>query len=297
LTRAGYDTVQDLSTSSAEQLSKQLDIPLSESQALFASILTTSVTLTQSAASLSANTHRFSSHCTPIDKLLNGGLTKGHILEVSGPPGTLKEAVGVGFVRSFVERQEDVLFVDTQNMTGPQILIRALDGSPELPSNYKSFIYHINIHTLCDFMMFIHNLPAYLDTHPNTHLLVLNSISFPFQTPNLNPNTRAALLDQVRQALTKACATRGLTVVTTSQLATKLLNPDGSPGNFETGSTAVMVPQLGPGYLPSGRAHRIIIHPESRTSGHVRLLSSPIYQPGKGSAPREAYIVEGGCMK
>lgn len=34
-------------------------------------------------------------------------------------------------------------------------------------------------------------------------------------------------------------------VVLTSQLATKVLNKDGSAGTFDTGSTAVMVPQLG----------------------------------------------------
>jgi len=56
-------------------------------------------------------THKLSTHYPPVDKLLNGGLTRGHILEVSGPPGTMKEAVGVGTVRTFVERKEHVLFV------------------------------------------------------------------------------------------------------------------------------------------------------------------------------------------
>ena len=36
---------------------------------------------------------------------------RGYILEVSGPPGTMKGAVGVGFVQSFLERKEEVLFV------------------------------------------------------------------------------------------------------------------------------------------------------------------------------------------
>ncbi|KIM71578.1 hypothetical protein PILCRDRAFT_82638 [Piloderma croceum F 1598] len=234
LTRAGYETVQDISTSTAEALSKNLNIPLAESRALFTSTSTSKLPLTQSAASLTTTTHKFSTHCPPVDKLLNGGLTRGHILEVSGPPGTMKEAIAVGVVRAFVERKEHVLFV---------------------------------------------------------RLLVLNSISFPFQTPNLNHHNRTALLDKVKQTMTKACATRSLTVVTTSQLATKVLNSDGTTGNFDTGSTAIMVPQLGPGYLPSGRTCRIIIHPETRTSGHIRVLSSPTYQPGKGSAPREPYIV------
>jgi len=180
---------------------------------------------------------------------------------------------------------------------GPETLVRALGCSPSLPSNYKSLIHYININTLPDLMILIYNLPSYLDAHPNTRLVVLNSISFPFQMPSLKPYNKTALLDKIKQTLTKACAVRSLTVVTTSQLATKVLNSDGSAGNFDTGSTAVMVPQLGSGYLPSGRTHRIIIHPETRTSGHVRVLSSPTYQAGNGSAPREGYVVEGQCMK
>ena len=31
----------------------------------------------------------------------------------------------------------------------------------------------------------------------------------------------------------------------TTQLATKLLNPDGSPASFDSGSRAILVPQLG----------------------------------------------------
>jgi hypothetical protein len=34
-------------------------------------------------------------------------------------------------------------------------------------------------------------------------------------------------------------------VVITTQLATKLLNPDGSPASFDSGSRAVLVPLLG----------------------------------------------------
>jgi RAD51-like protein 2 len=175
---------------------------LPASQALFASISTSAkFPLTQSAASLTAQADKFSSHCPPIDKLMSGGLTRGHILEISGPPGTMKEAVGVGVVRSFLEINEEVLFVgglidpfvtmehlvedeaDTQNMTRPQTLVRVLDGTiirvrdpmlfiskaglPSLPTNYKSLIRHIDINALPDFMIFIHNLASYLDAHVN----------------------------------------------------------------------------------------------------------------------------------
>jgi hypothetical protein len=34
-------------------------------------------------------------------------------------------------------------------------------------------------------------------------------------------------------------------VVVTTQLATKFLNPDGTPANYDSGSRAILVPQLG----------------------------------------------------
>jgi RAD51-like protein 2 len=54
---------------------------------------------------------KFSTLCPPVDKLLSGGLTRGHILEISGPPGSPKESIAINLVKSFVEADEGVLFV------------------------------------------------------------------------------------------------------------------------------------------------------------------------------------------
>lgn len=48
-----------------------------------------------------------------IDELLSGGLSRGQILEISGPPGTPKEVVAANIVTSFVEAGEEVLFIGT----------------------------------------------------------------------------------------------------------------------------------------------------------------------------------------
>ena len=96
-----------------------------------------------------------------------------------------------------------------------------------------------------------------------TGLLVLNSISFPFQShPDLPPSRKTALLGIIRQTLLQACVSNNLTVcergfpvrvghlrvhqiVVTSQMATKMLSADGSAATFDTGARAVMMPQLG----------------------------------------------------
>lgn len=58
----------------------------------------------------------YSTHCPPIDKLLGGGLPRGHILEISGPPGTPKESIATNIVQSFVDLNLEVLFVGTSSV-------------------------------------------------------------------------------------------------------------------------------------------------------------------------------------
>jgi RAD51-like protein 2 len=67
--------------------------------------------LTQSAASMVKNAQKFSTKSAVIDELLLGGLPRGHVLEISGPPGTPKEVIATNVVTSFVEAGEEVLFI------------------------------------------------------------------------------------------------------------------------------------------------------------------------------------------
>jgi RAD51-like protein 2 len=254
LTRAGYETLHDISSITPEELAKDIGIPLSASLVVFSvsenaraiSRTHSDIPLTQSAALMMAGTKKFSSFCVPVDKLLSGGISRGTILEISGPPGTPKESLAINFVRSFLEEDECVLFVDCQNMTSPAAICRILNKATSVPTNYQELIRYSGIHSLSEIMLFMHNLPRYLENPPKTSLLVLNYLTFPFQSSvNVSFQARKTLLDQVKQALTKACATTNICVVITSQLATKFVNSDGSAGNFDTGSRVILVPALG----------------------------------------------------
>ncbi|KAI0066876.1 hypothetical protein BV25DRAFT_1848315, partial [Artomyces pyxidatus] len=236
----------------------------------------------QSAAQLVASSFKFPSSCPPLDALLDGGLLRGHILEISGPPGTAKETFAIDYARSAVKLNQGVLFVDMQNMTKPAVLHAQLQDHADL-------VHYLAVHALTDVIAFLHNLPAFLKTHESISFLVLNSLSFPFQTaPDLAPSGRHAVLAQCKQIFARLCAAQNVTIVITSQMSTKLLNLDGTPGNFESGSRAVLVPLLGSTYLPSGRAHRVVIVPETRTSGVLRLLASPRFN-GDGPTPEMKY--------
>ncbi|KAF9269692.1 hypothetical protein L218DRAFT_953316 [Marasmius fiardii PR-910] len=238
---------------------------------------TTSGPLMQSAAALASQRRgtslvKFSTQFAPLDKLLCGGIPRGRILELSGPPGTPKERIAVGVVRSFLKAKEEVIFVDCQNMSNPETLKESFKDLP----NHRTLLSYLKVSTLLHFMTFIHNLGSHLLTHPTTSLLVINTISFPFQSSaEVKTSVKISLLEQIKQTLLRSCAAHNLTVVITSQLATKLFNPDGSPGNFDTGAKGVLVPQLGPTYLPAGRSYRVILARETVDTGLVRILSSP----------------------
>lgn len=97
--------------------------------------------LTQSAAFMVDNAI-YSTKFSQLDTLLGGGLKQGFILELSGPPGCIKELLAVNLVSSFIEESKHVIFVgksypsrrchpimtgpDMQNMTSPATLNRVL---------------------------------------------------------------------------------------------------------------------------------------------------------------------------
>ncbi|KAH7886993.1 hypothetical protein F5I97DRAFT_1807216 [Phlebopus sp. FC_14] len=286
---AGYETVDDLAGISAEALSKELGIAITDCRDLIsATQAPKGPPMSQSVSSMSrTNIVKCSYPC--VNKVLGGGLPRGHILEISGPPGCFKETLACDFARTFVEVEEEVIFTDMQNMTSPEAICRIFENSPT-PSDYQALVSYTRLHTLPDLLVFLQNLLSFL--RPRTGLLVLNSISFAFQShPDLMPSRKTALLDNIRRDLLEASVSRNLTIIITSQMATKILNADGSPATFDSGAKAVMAPQLGPSYLPSGRSYRMIIVPDSRTSGAVRLLSSPAGQ--QPTLPEENYVLVG----
>jgi hypothetical protein len=95
--------------------------------------------------------------CPPVDKLLSGGLARGHILELSGPPGVPKGIIASKLIQDYIKCDEEVLligdchfssaihllmFPDPQNMITPAMLDRTFrrksffflpDTSVELP--------------------------------------------------------------------------------------------------------------------------------------------------------------------
>ncbi|KAI0659702.1 P-loop containing nucleoside triphosphate hydrolase protein [Cubamyces menziesii] len=291
LASAGYETVQDLANATPEQLSKDLNIPLPASQAVFSATArpqgSRMLPMTQSAAAMMGTTKQYSTGCPPLDRLLGGGLKRGFILEINGPPGSGKEQIAANAIKGFVESNEQVLFVDMQNMIPPATIKRILMSSPTAASDGMDLVRYLTLHTTTEFVIFMRNLTAYLEANPSTALLVLNSLSFPFQAAGKG---RFAIIDRLKQTLARACTSMGLTVIITSQLDTIPLEGDGSPGSAPQGSKMIMRPSFAIHHFPTGRTYRVIIVPQTRTTGVMRLLSSPTHVPTRGQpVPEERF--------
>ncbi|KAI0676330.1 P-loop containing nucleoside triphosphate hydrolase protein [Trametes maxima] len=294
LTSAGYETVNDLSNATPEQLSNDLNISLPASQAVFSATRTSvALPMTQSAAAMmGTTTKQYSTRCAPLDRLLDGGLKRGFILEINGPPGSGKEQLAANAVKSFVDCRQEVLFVDMQNMVPPATIKKVLMASPTADPEGMDLVHYLALHSVTEFVVFMRTIPAYLKAHPATALLVLNSLAFPFQSFTGVPKERNAILDRLRQTLARACASMGLTVIITSQLATKMLEGNGEPGSAPPGSKTIMIPSFAPSHFPTGRTYRVVIVPQTRMTGAIRLLSSPAHVMSRqGGQPlrEEAY--------
>ncbi|KIP07276.1 hypothetical protein PHLGIDRAFT_512609 [Phlebiopsis gigantea 11061_1 CR5-6] len=96
------------------------------------------------------NAVKYQTGCRPVDDILDGGLKRGFVLELSGPPGSCKEALAIDMARAFVEDGQGVLLVE-----------------PSLKDqNYAELVFHLSLHTLPELVIFLHKLSSYLDKYP-----------------------------------------------------------------------------------------------------------------------------------
>ena len=70
----------------------------------------------QAASTLLANRAAFGCGVPSLDSLINGGLKKGEVLEISGPPGSGKAQLALEFVKQAVSAGDEVLVMGTSHM-------------------------------------------------------------------------------------------------------------------------------------------------------------------------------------
>jgi RAD51-like protein 2 len=58
-----------------------------------------------------ALTKKYTSGSTAMDEILEGGLKRGTILEISGPPGVATQKFAINFAKEFIKDGQGVIFV------------------------------------------------------------------------------------------------------------------------------------------------------------------------------------------
>ncbi|KAF5310793.1 hypothetical protein D9619_008069 [Psilocybe cf. subviscida] len=264
LMQNGYETVQDISPATAMSLSSEIKITVSEAEDLLARcaslnapVLGTSMTQS-AAASIVEHSHKLSTRCEPLDQILEGGLARDQVLDISGPPGSPRERIVKGIVSSYAAGGQEIIFLDCQNMVSVSSLMESVkDDALDL-------VYYTTAHTLPELLIFTQQLPKILKKLPRADVSPSAELDL-FPLPKCQRwSPSEELIPFFAQA-----------VVITSQLATKMVNADGTSGNFETGARGIMMPSLGPGYVPSSKTYRVILAPEGLRSGVLKLTSSP----------------------
>ena len=138
LSQAGYETTDELASSTPESLARgnqlsritehdrvfflmgipsplckkkniELGISVQSSQQILS--VGPRPPATQPAAALLDSVNDVFRSSPPINNLLGGGLRRGHVLELLGPPGTPKTTLILETIRDFIENREDVLII------------------------------------------------------------------------------------------------------------------------------------------------------------------------------------------
>ncbi|KAJ2925265.1 hypothetical protein H1R20_g11852, partial [Candolleomyces eurysporus] len=133
LTAAGYESQKDLASVTAERLIRDTGVPPEIAQQIVAlqdsfGTIPGAVPASQSAAVLAQASERISTGCSGLDKLLKGGIQRGHIVELSGPPGSPKDLVAMNVIEQFVKLGDQVVVVDCQGMMNRRRLLELSQG-------------------------------------------------------------------------------------------------------------------------------------------------------------------------
>ncbi|EUC65438.1 DNA repair RAD51-like protein, putative, partial [Rhizoctonia solani AG-3 Rhs1AP] len=112
--------------------------------------------------------------------------------------------------------------------------------------------------------------------HPEVKLVALPQLSYHVQTSAISPQARGKLLTHIKQQLTKACGTGQVAIVATTSMAVKLIDDQGQPANFSTGTKALLVPALGDGFSLASKTYRLVLgrHPHDGQR-FARLVTAP----------------------
>ncbi|QRW19534.1 DNA repair helicase RHP51 [Rhizoctonia solani] len=259
LMKNGYSTAADIQAVSVEELARDLGISLEDANAISAvaqtqpqissHINTDSVELpetqrtqlviagSQTAAELlkvPASATALSTGNKTIDEILDGGVIKGSLLEISGVP---ERGTKYLLLRRESDSRGDLPIESLKDVVSSLTVDREKQTTTE--------VHHARVKSLPELLSCVSKLPQYCVDHPGIKLVIMSQLSYHIQASRISLQAKGKLLTHIKQHLTKTCGTGQVAVVVTTSMAVKLINDEGQPANFSTGTKALLIPTLG----------------------------------------------------
>ncbi|CAE6470255.1 unnamed protein product [Rhizoctonia solani] len=301
LMKNGYSTVADIQAISAEDLSRDLGLSLQEANTIIAATqprpqlpvysalgpmdfsanqrTQIAITGSQTAAELlkvPASTTALSLGAKAIDELLDGGALKGSLLEISGVPGSGKSAATRSVILNAIKAGYEVYIIDSRGDLPMESLRDTASLTQDFAKQPGAELHHTQVTSLPELLSCISILSQYCADHPGVKLVVLSQFSYHIQTSAVSPQIRGKLLTHIKQQLTKTCGTGQVAVVATTSMSVKLIDDEGQPANFSTGTKALLMPALGDGFSLASKTYRLVLarHPYDGRR-FARLVTAP----------------------
>ncbi|KAI9663038.1 MAG: hypothetical protein M1821_008086 [Bathelium mastoideum] len=216
-----------------------------------------------------------------------GGLARGRVTEVHGPPGVGKTTLAMQACAAVLRNNDHVVWVDASyNLARPR-LYSIIDhvslphqsdpGTANSPPHSSTAVAHSKLHhfntpTLAHLLALVVRAPPSFPP-PSTSLLVIDSLSTLFDTAYAGQssksdtvntdkkakdarlwaaNRRFAVVESLVSALNKLAAMRNIAVLVTSQMMTRVL-PSGA------GTRAILMPALSSKEWDTGVASKVVL--------------------------------------
>lgn len=314
LLRNGFRIVDDVVCLKPYELAKEMSISPTEAASILKSINNVN-NPAESSASVSAlelcrkaNVQRpIITFCKTLDKMLGGGVQIGQLTEFCGVPGIGKTQLGIQLALDaqipevFTGNGGESIYIDTE---GSFMVERVAEMAQALsdhmariakrvgagPDSHHVRAAAVNLtadrllqgihvfraHNQVEQMCIINSLAAFMKTHTNIKLIVLDSIAFHFRQDLQEVSSRSRILSTLAQTLNQLAFDHNLAVVTINHITTRVTsgasgNNSGSSGGV---STSRIVPALGEQWSHCV-ANRVMMFWQQNSVRTACLIKSP----------------------
>jgi RAD51-like protein 2 len=281
LLRSGFCIVDDIVCLKPYELAKELSVTPTEAANILKAVnnVNNPPELHVSALELcrKANTQRpIITFCKALDNLLGGGVQIGQLTEFCGVPGIGKTQLGIQLSlcaqipEAFTGNGGESIYIDTE---GSFMVERVAEMAQALSDHLNKIasraathptpgadmnniratavnvtverllqgIHVFRAHNQVEQMSIINSLGAFMKTHTNIKLIVVDSVAFHFRQDLQEVGSRSRILSSLAQTLNQLAFDHSLAVVSINHITTRV-SSGGAPGS---GSVSRIVPALG----------------------------------------------------